>query len=382
MQHSPKPLEMIAQLIRTPSISCVDTTLDQSNYPLINILANWLDTIGFTTTIMPIDNHPNKANLIATYGTGQRGLVLAGHTDTVPYDENAWQSDPFTLTTRDEKLFGLGTADMKSFFALAITAINEIDLQKLQQPLILLATADEETSMSGAKAIAKAGLPGARFAIVGEPTSIKPIRMHKGIIMESIRITGLAGHSSNPSLGHNALDAMHRVMTELMQWRDELAQRYQNPLFVVPTPTLNFGAIRGGDNPNRICGHCQLHIDIRPLPGMTLIDLHHELIQRLSPLFESSSTQLNIDSLIPGTPAFETPKNSAIVQAVEQLTQSEAGAVAFATEAPYYNQLGIESVILGPGNIDQAHQPNEYLNIAQIKPTVKLLRQLIEKFCL
>ena len=256
---------LIGNLLSMPSISCTSADIDQGNRQVINQLANWFDELGFNCEIQGIEDadqtNENKANLIATLGTGNNGLVLAGHTDTVPYDDDCWQVDPFTLTEKDDRFYGLGSCDMKSFFAVILEALKDIELDRIKQPLIILATADEETSMSGAKAIARSasalGINNARFAVVGEPTDMKPIRMHKGMMMESIQLSGQAGHSSNPALGNNALEAMHKVISELMNWRDELQSKYHNPMFEVPVPTMNFGHIHGGDNPNRICGHCR-----------------------------------------------------------------------------------------------------------------------------
>jgi acetylornithine deacetylase len=382
MIKAPKLEELMQQLIALPSISCTNPALDQGNRNVINTLASWLEDLGFRTDIQPLNTDGSKANLIATIGKGSNGLVLAGHTDTVPYDENRWNSDPFRLTEANGRLYGLGTADMKSFFALIIEAIRDLDLSSLQQPLIILATADEETSMSGARALNAGHLPGARFALIGEPTGLKPVRMHKGMMMEAIKLTGLSGHSSNPALGYSALEAMHRVMTELLKWRDELQQSNSNPLFEIPVPTMNLGHIHGGDNPNRICGHCELQIDIRPLPGMKLADLRYELNQRLQTTLAGTMISYETLALFDGVPAIETPADSALVKAVEKLTGASSEAVAFSTEAPFYNKLGMDSVVLGPGSINQAHQPDEYLALEQIKPTVKLIQDLVKQFCM
>ena len=379
-QQKPDMLAMMQQLIATPSVSCVDPLIDQSNLPVINLLANWLSELDFNIEILPVGK--SKANLIATLGTGTAGLVLAGHTDTVPYDENCWQHNPFELSEENGKFYGLGTSDMKAFLALAIEAALSFKTSEYKQPLIILATSDEETTMAGAKALVDACKPAARYAIIGEPTGMKPIRMHKGIMMESIRITGLAGHSSNPVYGHNALEAMHIVITELLRWRDELQQQYRNGLFEVPVPTMNLGHIHGGDNPNRICGTCELHIDIRPLPGMDLDDLRYKLNTRLQAVMPEHGFKLQTLSLFPGIAAMETPQESAIVRTAEKLTDKAAGSVAFGTEAPYLTKLGIETIVLGPGNIDQAHQPDEYLDIDHIKPTVELLKKFIYQFCI
>lgn len=379
---APEFTESLQQLIALPSISCTRPELDQGNRKVVDMLAAWLEDLGFNTEIQPVSADGNKANLIATAGSGNSGLVLAGHTDTVPYDEHRWTSDPFKLSETDNRLYGLGTADMKSFFALAIEAIRDLDLARLQQPLIILATADEETSMNGARALNAGHLSNARFALIGEPTGLRPVRMHKGMMMESIRLTGLSGHSSNPALGNSALEAMHRVMTELLEWREALQNRYRNPLFDIPVPTMNLGHIHGGDNPNRICGQCELQIDIRPLPGMVLADLRHELEQRLQQTLLGSGISYEMEALLEGVPAVETPADSELVKTVERLTASTSEAVAFSTEAPFYNSMGMDSVVLGPGHIKQAHQPDEYLETRQIAPAIRLIRQLVHHFCI
>jgi len=378
---------LISALLSTPSVSCTSEDIDQGNRHVIELLANWFDGLGFSCEIQGIEGNTqgNKANLIATLGSGNNGLVLAGHTDTVPYDEDRWQVDPFALTERDDRFYGLGSCDMKSFFAVIIEALKDIELDKIKQPLIILATADEETSMSGAKAIAKSastlGINNARFAVIGEPTDMKPIRMHKGMMMEAIQLTGQAGHSSNPALGNNALEAMHKVISELMSWRDELQSKYHNPMFEVPVPTMNFGHIHGGDNPNRICGSCELQIDIRPLPGMRIDDLRREMQSRLKNVLHETGIQFKTVPLFDGVEAVETDSQSEIVQLAEKMTKTEAGAVAFGTEAPYYNALGLDSIVMGPGSINQAHQPDEYIETRSLNPAVNIIRQLIVHHC-
>mgnify|MGYP001817147275 FL=1 len=380
---------LIVHLLATPSVSCTNTEIDQGNRQVIELLANWFSDIGFSCEIQALEQahtkQASKANLIATLGSGNNGLVLAGHTDTVPYDDDRWQVDPFTLTERDDRFYGLGSCDMKSFFAVIIEALKGIELDRIKQPLIILATADEETSMSGAKAIARSadalGINNARFAVVGEPTDMKPIRMHKGMMMEAIQLTGQAGHSSNPALGNNALEAMHKVISELMAWRDELQSKYHNPMFEVPVPTMNFGHIHGGDNPNRICGSCELQIDIRPLPGMKIDELRREMQARLKTVLHETGIQFKTMPLFDGVEAVETDSQSRIVRLAEKMTQTEAGAVAFGTEAPYYNALGLDSIIMGPGSINQAHQPDEYIETRSLNPAVDIIRQLIAHHC-
>jgi acetylornithine deacetylase len=378
---SSRLLDRIRRLIATPSVSSVSPQFDQSNRPVIDLLAGWLEGAGFSVRIEPLPDRPDKANLIATLSEGPGGLVLAGHTDTVPFDAGRWHFDPFGGVIADDRMYGLGTADMKSFLALAIEAAAEFRSRDLRQPLVILATADEESSMAGARALAAAGRPLGRHAVIGEPTGLKPVRMHKGILMEAIRLEGRSGHSSNPALGASALEGMYRVMGDLLQWRAELQARYRNPLFEVDVPTLNLGRIHGGDNPNRICADCELHIDIRPLPGMKLADLREELHRRLGRLLADSGLRLSFLPLFQGVEALDTPAAAAIVRAAEELTGVPAGVVNFGTEGPYLNALGMETVILGPGSVDCAHQPDEYLPLAVIPPTLELLRGLIGRFC-
>ena len=379
---TPKLITMIEDLIAEPSISSVNPRWDQSNHNVIELLASWFADLGFDIDVLPIPGQEGKSNLVASLGSGPDGLVLSGHTDTVPFDDNRWNSDPFRLTEKNSRLYGLGTADMKSFFALIIEALKEIPLNKLRHPLTIVATADEESNMCGARHMVDLGRKLGRHAIIGEPTGLKPIRTHKGITMEAIRISGLSGHSSNPALGNSALEGMHKVIGELLRWRNELQQRYRNPLFEVEVPTLNLGHVHGGDNPNRICGHCELHIDLRPLPGMALDDLRNEMEKRLTNSLKETGLKLEFERLFSGIPAMETPAEAAIVKAVEQLTGHSAGSVAFATEGPYFNAMGLDTVVLGPGSIDQAHQPDEYMSLDQIDPAIKLIRNLIKRFCL
>lgn len=378
----PDVREMLTTLISLPSISSASAEWDHSNEPVVRTLGEWLEALGFSVELLAVPEMPGKYNLIATLGSGSGGLVLAGHTDTVPFDDKRWQSDPFTLTERDNRWYGLGTCDMKGFFPLAIEAAREFAAADLKEPLIILATADEETSMNGARALAEAGKPKARYAVIGEPTSLRPVRMHKGIMMERLIFEGHSGHSSDPSLGRNALEGMHEALGELLTLRADWQAQYTNPNFDVQVPTLNLGCIHGGDNPNRICARCELHFDLRPLPGMSMENLRQDILHRLQPLAERRELAMEFEPLFDGVPPFETPADAALVKACEQLTGHTAHAVAFATEAPWLQKLGMETLVLGPGSIDQAHQPDEFIELSQLEPTVKILKSLIRQFCL
>lgn len=376
--------EQLSQLVATPSVSCTNPTLDMGNRQVIDLLANWLGDLGFAIDIQTVDNNPQKANLIATLGTsvqGKGGLVLSGHADTVPYDDKRWAHNPFSLHIENDRAYGLGATDMKGFFPTIIAAVQPFLDQPLTEPLIILATADEETSMTGARELMNHPIPKARYAVVGEPTSMQPIRMHKGIGMESIRIQGQSGHSSNPALGNNALDVMHDVITELKRFRQEIQRKHQHDGFAIDIPTLNLGCIHGGDNPNRICGHCELEFDLRTLPGMSLEELRANIDKNLSVIATQNNIIIERTSLFDGVDAFEQAPDSELIKAVETLTGNPSQSVAFATEAPFLQALGMDVVVMGPGSIDQAHQPNEFIDLSQIKPAVETLQGLIKKFC-
>ncbi|WP_144937788.1 acetylornithine deacetylase [Pseudomonas alabamensis] len=372
--------DQFAALIAAPSVSCTQASLDQSNAPVIELLAGWLGDLGFVCEIQTVS--PGKFNLLASRGTGPGGLVLAGHSDTVPFDEQLWQTDPLKLEEIDGRWVGLGSCDMKGFFALVIEAVRPLLEHDFKQPLLILATCDEESSMSGARALADAGQPLGRAAVIGEPTGLRPVRLHKGIMMDRIDILGRSGHSSDPSLGRSAMEAMHAVMGEMMDLRREWQKTYRNPQFTVPTPTLNFGCIHGGDNPNRICGQCALEFDLRPLPGMDPEPLRAAIRAKLAPLAERHDVRIDYAPLFPEVPPFEQPADSELVLLAERLTGHRSEAVAFGTEAPYLQALGCQTLVLGPGDIACAHQPGEYLEVSRIEPTVRLLRELIQHYCL
>ncbi len=378
----PSTKQQLSTLIGLPSISSTLDEYDLSNQAVIEQLAAWCETLGFKVDIQCVDEERKKYNLMATLGRGPGGLILSGHTDTVPCNENRWNSDPFTLTEKNDRFYGLGSCDMKGFFPLVLAAVASIDKNKLKAPIFILATSDEETSMQGARTLASLGLPKARAAIIGEPTGLRPINMHKGIMMESVRITGQAGHSSNPELGNNAMDAMHSVISELMDYRSELKTQYSHSGFSVPTPTLNLGCIHGGDNPNRICGQCELHFDLRFIPGMNMNQLRTGIESRLQKVAKQSQTQIERVSLFDGVEAFASDENSELVRLAEKLSGHGAEAVAFATEAPFFAAAKIDTVVMGAGSIDQAHQPDEFLALDQIDPMIGYLEKMIQHYCL
>lgn len=382
LDDSKQLMRDLEKVVSLSSISSTNPTIDSSNRSVIEYLANAFEALGFSCEIVRSADSEDKLNLIATYGSGPGGLVLAGHTDTVPLDEELWSVDPFKLTERDGKLYGLGITDMKGFFPIIMEAVKPLLVHPFKEPLIVLATSDEETSMQGAKTIAALGRPKARAAIIGEPTGLQPVRAHKGIMMESIKLIGHSGHSSNPALGNNAIDAMHEVIGDLLHYREELKQRYNSTLFEVPYPTLNLGCIHGGDNPNRICGSCELQFDVRLMPGMHIDTVREEIRRRVERLIQPLGLEVEIGALFTGVPAFFVEEHSELLRVAEKLSGHSPINVAFGTEGPFLQELGMDTIVMGPGNIDQAHQPDEYMSMDMINPCLSTLRQLVKHYCL
>ncbi|TLU61074.1 acetylornithine deacetylase [Thalassotalea litorea] len=382
MANLPEFTQALSEIISVPSISSCDSGWDQSNQDVIHLLGNWFADLGFKISIQPVPSSPGKFNLLAQLGEGEGGLLLSGHSDTVPFDEQRWGSDPFKIIDKDDKFFGLGTCDMKGFFAFILQVCKSLNAGALKKPLYILATADEETTMAGARFFVEQELIRPDVAIIGEPTSLEPVVMHKGHMSHRIKVQGKSGHSSQPDKGVNAIEIIYHVIEVLMLLKQNLQQNYRNEAFTVPQPTLNFGAIRGGDNANRICGDCYLDIDIRSLPGIKDEELLSWLADALKPVAHLYPGRVHLEELHPSSPAFAQESTSDLVSKAEALTGHCCRAVNYATEAPFIQQLGCQTLVLGPGSIDQAHQPDEFLAFDQIPPTLNLLTRLIKDYCM
>ncbi|MEF2484771.1 acetylornithine deacetylase [Vibrio mimicus] len=374
----PSFLEVYEGLISTSSISSTDARWDEGNEQVIAKLADWLSALGFAIQIEQVA--PNKQNLIAKLGSGEGGLLLAGHSDTVPFDEGRWNYNPHALTQANNRFYGLGTADMKGFFAFIYEAVKKVDWSKQTKPLYVLATCDEETTMLGARHFTENAPFKPDYCIIGEPTSLVPIRAHKGHVANAIRVTGKSGHSSNPALGVNAIEIMHEVLFALMQLRDRLIKEYHHPGFEIPTPTMNLGHIHGGDSPNRICGCCELHYDVRPLPGISLDGLDNLMRDALSEVQQKWPGRIELIPLHDPIPGYECAHDHPFIHGISEICEQEAETVNYCTEAPFLQQV-CPTLVLGPGSIDQAHQPDEFLAFEFIDPTVRVLSRAMQKYC-
>lgn len=374
----PSFIEVYQGLISTSSISSTDPSWDEGNAHVIEKLDSWMQSLGFETDVTKVS--AGKFNLLAKKGTGEGGLLLAGHSDTVPFDQGRWNFDPHKLTQADNRFYGLGTADMKGFFAFIYEAVKKVDWSKQTKPLYVLATCDEETTMLGARHFTDNSPIEPDYCIIGEPTSLVPIRGHKGHMANSIRVTGKSGHSSDPALGVNAIEIMHEILFAMMQLRDRLIKDYHHPGFAIPSPTLNLGHIHGGDSANRICGCCELHYDVRPLPGISLDSLDNMLRSALKEVELKWPGRIEITALHEPIPGYECQHNHPFIKGMEEISGTDSETVNYCTEAPFLQQL-CPTLVLGPGSIEQAHQPDEYLGFEFIEPTIDVLSKAMHKYC-
>ena len=375
----------------------IDSVSSRSNAEIISYLKRRCEALGFETQTFPHfdESGVEKINLHAfampnqstapfptrrdSAGALQIELALVGHTDTVPYDPN-W-SEALSLTERDGKLFGRGACDMKAFIAAALTTVQNVDLAKLKKPLALVFTADEEIGCLGAKRLADALPFTARYAIVGEPTQLQPMRAGKGYCLAQVTVRGREAHSAYPQLGASAIFRAAKLIARIESIAEELKNN-QHAEFDPPYTTLNIGLINGGSAKNIIPGECRFTLEWRTIPGQKpdyVLDGVNEAIQELREAYPDFQCELDTDRADDG---FETPAGSELVQFLEQTSGKQSGTVAFGTEAPSMISLGAEAVVFGPGDIRVAHRTGEFVPVDELDQSAQILKQAIEWFCL
>ncbi|HEX2272125.1 MAG TPA: acetylornithine deacetylase [Pyrinomonadaceae bacterium] len=371
--------QTLAQLVAIDSVS------SRSNSEIVNYLEARCSALGFSTRRFPyLDEHGvEKINLIALAGaefseTTAVELALVGHTDTVPYDPN-W-SEATNLTERDGKLYGRGSCDTKGFIAAALTAAESIDRSRLQKPLALIFTADEEIGLIGAKRLAQSKAVHPRYSIVGEPTSLKPIRAGKGYSLAEVIVKGREAHSAYPALGASAVFRAARLINRLetiaAKLKDDL-----HPAFEPPFTTINVGLIRGGTAKNVLAGECRFTLEWRPIPTQPsdrVLNLFKAAIadeQHNDPDFECEVDASRADS------GFETSPDSPLISLMEQATGIASGTVAFGTEAAQMMALGSEAVVIGPGDIREAHRTGEFVPVDELEKCAEVLKLAITRLC-
>jgi acetylornithine deacetylase len=372
--------ETLADLVAINSVS------SRSNVELVDYLSRRCGALGFQVKRLPYtdDNGVEKINLIALAGANsfpdkpEVELSLVGHTDTVPYDPN-W-TDALRLTESEGKLYGRGACDTKAFIAATLTAVEAIDLQALTRPLALIFTADEEIGLIGAKRLAETRALRSRYAIVGEPTSLRPMRAGKGYCLAEIKVTGREAHSAYPQLGTSAIVGAARLISAIEAIAEKLAEE-QHPAFDPAFTTLNVGLLKGGTAKNVIAGDCRFTLEWRPIPGQD----PSKLLELLSAAIDAEKSRrpefiCEVDAAR-ADEGFETAATSQVVTLLEELTGNAAGTVAFGTEAAQMAELGAEAVVFGPGDIRVAHRTGEFVPVAELEACAKILQQAIERLC-
>lgn len=372
--------EMIERLIG------FDTTSAKSNLALIDFAQDYLEGLGARCR-RTTNAEATKANLFASLGPQTAGgVVLSGHSDVVPVDGQAWDSDPFTVVERDGRLYGRGTADMKSFLAVALALVPEFQAQPLAKPLHIALSYDEEVGCTGVHGMINditENLPPPDMVIVGEPTDMQIINGHKGCFLFETRITGQAAHSSQPHHGGNAIIAAGRLIAFLadLAASKRAAAEEGNP-FDPPYTTFNLGQIDGGKAINIVAQDCSFTWEFRPIPGEDT-----EAIVAAFEAFAEEEVLPGLSEFAPGA-GIETKRLATVLPlapeengAAESLVRHLSGAnassvVSFGTEGGLFQAAGLSAVVFGPGSIDQAHKANEFTSLEQVAACEAFLLKL------
>ena len=374
------PREMLEKLVGFPTVS------SESNLDLISFVENYLAAHGVESHRVASDCG-TKANLYATIGPlVSGGVALSGHTDVVPIDDQDWHTDPFELTEKKGLLYGRGTCDMKAFSATALALVPE--MTSLKRPVHLALSYDEEIGCLGAPRMIETirdKLPDIRAVIVGEPTSMRVVTGHKGIFHFNTHITGIEAHSSQQHRGVSAVMVAGRLINwlgERQRTNADVADRANS--FEPPYTTLHCGVIHGGTAHNITARHCSFVTDIRALPGENPQAYFAEYEAFVHEVVEPDMHAINTDTgikieLLSDVPGFESAEESEAVILAKQLSgQNDTEVVPYAAESGQFQQAGFSVVMCGPGSIDQAHQPNEYISIEQLDRGTEFLRRLIQ----
>lgn len=372
--------QTLAELVRFDSVSA------RSNREIISYAAARAEELGMRVQLHPYTDERGveKFNMVALIGPasspeGQVELALVGHTDTVPYDP-AW-TGALELTERDGRLYGRGSCDTKGFIAAALRAIAETDRTNLKRQLALVLTADEEVGCMGAKHLADKRVLSARYSIVGEPTSLRPMRAGKGYCLAELFVSGREGHSAYPALGASAIFRAARLIRRIEGIAEELKTMDRQEAFEPPYTTLNVGLMNGGTAKNIIAGRCVFTLEWRPVPGQSaerVLELVRGAIEdekRAEPDFDC---EVKVGRLEDGV---ETGADSPLVRLLEEATGQAAGTIAFGTEAPQMIEMGAQAVVLGPGDIRVAHRTEEHVPVADLHRCTEILSRAIRHFC-
>lgn len=370
------------------SLVAFDTTSAKSNLKLIEFVRAYLDGFGIASTLIPALER-TKASLFASIGPiGKRGIGLSSHSDCVPVEGQTWSSDPFGLELRDGKLYSRGACDMKGFLACVLASVPLFVSRKLKEPIHIIVSYDEEFGCTGVRPlIAQLGhdLPRPRAIIVGEPTNMAVIEAHKRIDAYRTTVTGREAHSSLPQLGVNAISVAAELIEEIDRIGAALASRETSDRFDPPSSTVQVGTIEGGTATNIVPKTCKFQWQVRSLPDAdpSFVPKRFDAFaeERLLPRMRRVTQAASIETLHQGSvPAFlAKPCSDAVTLALALTGANSTSAVSYATEAGLFEEAGCPTVICGPGDIEQAHAPDEFVTIAQLDACMTFLAKLAER---
>ena len=379
----PETLEILSELIKFQTVS------GTSNVKLIEYCEKKLSKLG-ATSFKTFDEAKQRVNLFSTISGKQklngRGIILSGHTDVVPASAKQWSSNPFVATQKNNKVYGRGSTDMKGFIACSLALAPYFASQNLKKPIHFSFTYDEETACQGApimiEELKKRNL-NCSVCIVGEPTNMKAVQAHKGCYEYSTHFTGLAGHGSAPDKGVNAVEYATRFANKLMELREELKKREpKNSVFTPPYTTLGIGRIKGGLARNVIADQCVVDWELRPVvpEDGEFVNKNMDafvkdiLLPKMKKVYPKADIKKEIIGEIIG---FNKVEESEAINLVCNLTgDNSREVVSFGTEAGLFQEIGISTVVCGPGSIEQAHTIDEYVSFDQLKRCLKMLIDL------
>jgi acetylornithine deacetylase len=372
-------VEMLARLV------AFDTTSRESNLPLVEFVETYLDSHGVTYFRVDYEQG-RKTNLYATIGPDVAGgIVLSGHTDVVPVDGQNWSSDPFTLIERDGKLYGRGTCDMKGFIAVALALVPQFNAMKLKIPIHLAFSCDEEVGCKGVRPLVahmRDHLKKPRAVFVGEPTDMKVVNGHKSAVTFSTEVKGHAAHSSLTHQGVNAIMAAAEMVSEMGRIRQDLITMGDpTGRFDPPYSTIHVGVISGGTAKNIVPSHCDFQWETRLVPGADF-EFAPKRMKAMASTLEPAMKAIDPEAGIATTKTNEVPGlapeqgSEAERMALHAVGANATHAVSYCTEAGLFQSIGIPAVICGPGNIEQAHKPDEFVSLAQLELCEKFLLRL------
>jgi len=364
-----------------------DTTSHLSNLGLIQFIETYLAEHNVHSTLIYNDTK-TKANLIATIGPNvPGGVVLSGHTDVVPVVGQDWYTDPFQMVEQEGKFFGRGTADMKGFIAVALAVVPFFSAAKLKRPVHLAFSFDEEVGCMGIQAMLeplRGHIASPRLVIVGEPTNMQVGNAHKGQMVSKTRIWGREAHSSRPDDGVNAVEAAAELIGLVAALRNKARDTgIQNSVFDPPYTSFNVGPVSGGSAFNIIPNFCEFDWEFRFVPGDDPEAILHEynsyiyekINPRLGARFPECRAENTVWAVLP--PLKAEPGSDAETLALALAAKNDTTALAFGTESGYFQSIDFPTVVCGPGDIAQAHKPNEFIDMSQLQACEQLMHRLI-----